>query len=52
MAKYHKFTFYVLTFEKMKIQILLVPQNDYLNLVFAKDMNISVHVVIGSKITT
>ena len=38
-AKYHKFTFYVLTFEKMKIQTLSVPQNNCLNLVLVKDIN-------------
>ena len=27
-TKYHKFTFYVVTFEKMKIRTLSVPQND------------------------
>ena len=41
-TEYHKFTFYVLTFEKMKIQTLSVPQNDRLNLVFAKDINVIV----------
>ena len=50
--QYHKFSFYVLTLEQMKIQTLSVPQNDRLNLVFEKDINISVHILIASKITT
>ena len=51
-TKNQKFTVYVLTFEKMKIQTLSVAQNDCLNLVFGKDINISVHILIGSKMTT
>ena len=51
-SKYHKFTFYVVTFVQMKKQTLSAPQNDRLNLVFVKDMNNSVHILIGSKITT
>ena len=50
--KYHKFTFYVGTFEPMKIRTLSAPQNDRLNLIFVKDMNISVHILIDSKIAT
>ena len=51
-AKYHKFTFYVVTFMLMKMHTLSAPQNDLLNLIFVKDVNISVHISIGSKIMT
>ena len=36
----------------MKMQTLSAPRNDRLNLIFVKDINISVHILIGSKITT
>ena len=48
-AKYH-FTFYVVTFVPMKVKTLSTPQNDHLKLVFVKDINDSVHILIGSKI--
>ena len=51
-TEYHKFTFYALIFEQMKIQTFSAPQNDRLNLIFVKDINISVHILISSKITT
>ena len=51
-AKYNKFELYVVTFEPKKMQTLSAPQNDSLNLIFVKDMNVSVHILIGSKITT
>ena len=51
-AKYHKFTFYVATFEPTKIRTLSATQNDRLNLIFVKDLNISVNILIGSKMTT
>ena len=50
-AKYHKFMFYVVTFVPMKIRVLSAPKNDRLNLIFVKDTNISVHILIGLKIT-
>ena len=43
-AKYYKFTFYVLTFEPMKMQTLSAPQNDCMNHIFVKDINISSHI--------
>jgi hypothetical protein len=51
-ANYHKFAFYLVTFEPMKIPTLSAPQNDRLNLIFVKDIKISVGILIGSKITT
>ena len=44
--------FDVVTFEPMKMQTLSAPQSDRLNLIFVKDVIISVHILIGSKITT
>ena len=49
-AKYHKVTFYVVTFVPMKIRTLSAPQNDRLSLVFVKNISDSVHILIGSKI--
>ena len=51
-AKCNKFMFYVVTFEPMKMGTLAAPQSDRLNLIFVKDINISVHILIGSKITS
>ena len=51
-TKYHKLAFYILIFEQMKIQTFSAPWNDRLNLIIVKDINISVHIFIGSKITT
>ena len=48
---YDKFTFYVVTLEPMKMRTLSAPLNDRLNLFYEKDINISVHILIGSKIT-
>ena len=36
----------------MKIQTLSLPQDDRLCLIFVKDINISIHILIRSKITT
>ena len=47
--EYHKFTFYVVTFEPMKMRTLSAPQNNRLNLIFVKDIDISVHILIGPK---
>ena len=52
LAKYIKLMFNVVIFEQMKMQTLSAPQNDRLNLMFVKDINISVHILIGSKIMT
>ena len=52
LAKYIKLMFDVVIFEQMKMQTLSAPQNDRLNLMFVKDINISVHILIGLKITT
>ena len=40
---------YFVTFMPTKIQSLSAPQNDSLNLVFVKDINIIVYIIIGSK---
>ena len=41
LAKYIKLMFNVVIFEQMKMQTLSAPQNDHLNLMFVKDINIS-----------
>ena len=43
MAKYHEFTLYFVTY---------APQNEHPNLIFEKDINISVHILIGFKVVT
>ena len=50
-AKHHKFMFFVVTFVPMKIRTLSTPKNDRLNLVYVKDINNSVHILISSKST-
>ena len=36
----------------MKIRTLSAPQNGSLNLIFVKDINISVHILIGFKVVS
>ena len=52
LAKDNKFAFYVVTFIQMKMPTLSAPQYDRRNPIFVNDINISVHILIGSKITT
>ena len=52
LAKYIKLMFNVVIFEQMKMQTLSAPQNDRLNLIFVKDINISVLILIGFKVVT
>ena len=51
-AKCYEFMLYVVTFEPMKIPTLSAPQNDRPNLIFVKDINISVLILIGFKVVT
>ena len=51
-VEYHEFTLYVVTVEAMKIPTLSAPQNDSPNLIFVKDINISVVILIGFKVVT
>ena len=51
-AKYQEFTHYFVTYEPMKKPTLSAPQNDHPNLIFVKDINISVHILIGFKVVT
>ena len=41
-----------MTFEPMKTPALSAPPNDRLNLIFVKDINISVHILIGFKVVS
>ena len=52
LAKYNKITFYAVTFEPMKMRTLSAPQNDRLNPIFGKGINISAYISIGSKLIT
>ena len=45
-VKYHESTLYVVTVEPMKIPTLSAPQNDPPNLIFVKDINISVYIFL------
>ena len=49
-AKYHEFTLYFVTYEPMKKPRLSAHQNDHL--IFVKDININVHILIGFKVVT
>ena len=46
-VEYHEFTLYVVNVEPMKIPTLSAPQNDRPNLILVKDINISLHILIG-----